>query len=157
MVGSPAPDQEHTSDEAAAAQNPALIPQQTVSTVIRYNVTAVDGLFASPPTGGAPNVAGIQLSLRYLDAGSNARVVARLIEVDFATGVETVRLTFDSNTFPSASRYQVRSVSDCGPLWGFDFKQKGYYVEATLSRNSILAGSAAGIQMIQIEHVVCRG
>jgi len=139
---------------ANIAPKPAVIPSQTESAVIRYNVTPVDGLFLFAPTGpcvgGCP---GFQLKLRYLAAGSNAQVVARLIEVDLATGVETDRLTFNSNTFPAANGYQVQpGVGECGPLWPFDFELKGYYIEATLSRSSIVANSAAGIQMIKVDN-----
>jgi hypothetical protein len=37
-----------------AARGRAIILPQTQSAVIRYNVTPVDGLFVSPPTGGFP-------------------------------------------------------------------------------------------------------
>ena len=93
---------------------------QSESAVIRYNVTPVDGLFAPPV--GAPSSRGVQLRLRYLNAGPRAQVVAKLIEVDLATGSETVRLTFNSNSFPAANGYQVQEAGDCGPLWRFDFK-----------------------------------
>jgi hypothetical protein len=137
----------------------ALILPQTQSAVIRYNVTPVDGLFTQKQqscTG--QSCPALKLTLRFLRAGSSARVVANLIEVDLATGVETVRLTFNSNTFPAADRYQVKSgPSSCGPDFLFDFKRKAYYIEATLTGSSIAIGSAAGIQMIKIETDSCLG
>ena len=160
LVNAPAANPAKTADDAPIAQKPAII-RPTESAVIRYNVTPVDGLFFPTTPGCQPGTGtscqGIQLGLRYLDAGSNAQVLARLIEVELASGVETVRLTFNSNAFAAANGYQVQVNSDCGPRWSFDFKRKAYYIEATLSRSSIVADSAAGIQMIKIDSSICPG
>jgi hypothetical protein len=141
-----------------AARRPAIISQQTQSAVIRYNVTPVDGLFAPrqqcQPGSDCP---GIQLKLRYLATGGSSRVVAKLIEVDMATGVETTRLTFNSNAFAASNDYHVQFAGECGPLWRFDFKRKAYYIEATLTGNRIAAIGAAGIQMIKIDNSICKG
>lgn len=153
----PAANPAKTTADSSIAQKPAVIISPTESAVIRYNVTPVDGLFASPPGGNAPGAPGIQLKLRYLAVGLKAQVVAKLIEVDLATGVETVRLTFNSNTFPAANGYQVQFAGECGPLWRFDFKNKSYCIEATLTHSSIVGTSAAGIQTIKIDNVPCRG
>lgn len=140
-----------------AKQNPARILQQTQSAVIRYNVSPVDGLFAVKPpcqTGTGTECPCITLTLRYLSTGGPARVVVKLIEVDLATGVEVTRLTFDSAapSFAASNKYQVHSVSQCGPPTPrpFNFVLKAYYIEATLTTSSIFAGSAAGIQMIKV-------
>ena len=119
------------------------------SAVVRYNITPVDGLF--PDAGTRPAV---EMKLRYLDTGS-AQVVAKLIEVDLATGAETVRLTFDSNKFAGANGYQVNSITDCLPSWRFDFVNKGYYVEATLTHSAFFIGSAAGISLIKVQQSSC--
>lgn len=121
----------------------------TESAVVRYNITPVDGLF--PDAGTRPAV---EMKLRYLDTGS-AQVVAKLIEVDLATGAETVRLTFDSNKFAGANGYQVNSITDCLPSWRFDFVNKGYYVEATLTHSAFFIGSAAGISLIKVQQSSC--
>ncbi len=121
----------------------------TESAVVRYNITPVNGLF--PEAGTRPAV---EMRLRYLDTGS-AQVVAKLIEVDFATGAETVRLTFDSNKFAGANGYQVNSITDCLPSWRFDFVNKAYYVEATLTHSAFFIGSAAGISMIKVQQSSC--
>jgi hypothetical protein len=123
-------------------------PQQTISAVIRYNVTPVDGLF---PREGC----GRQLTVRYL-ATIGARVVAKLIEVDLATGVEKdTRLTLDSRDFNVVNGYQVRSSRPSDFIL-FDFTRKAYYVEATLTTGNIIANiSAAGIQMIKIDVPNC--
>ena len=139
------------------AKKRALLINLTQSAVIRYNVTPVDGFFVlrNCSTSGSRDV---QLRLRYLASGPNARVVAKLIEVDLATGSEKSLLTFDSNApglpHPDASRVQAAAV--CGRPWTFDFENKAYYVEGTLTTSSILAGSAAGIQVIQIDNTIRR-
>lgn len=130
-----------------AKRRVSILPR-TQSAVIRYNVTPVDGLFVTPTT--SP---GLKLTLRYLDTDSRAQVVAKLIEVDLATGLETQRLFFDSNAFAAADTYQVKT-GGCDPLLRIDFRTKGYYVEATL-KSGIFGDSAAGIQMIKIENSTC--
>lgn len=141
-----------------AAQG-AAIAQATKSAVIRYNVTPVDGLFTLKkgnchPGTGCP---AYKLTLRYLAAGSQAQVVAKLVEINMATGAETVRLTF--NGLPTSNRYEVKSGDfNCGPNFSFDFKRKAYYIEATLTAADIITvGSAAGIQIIKIETDYCPG
>jgi hypothetical protein len=95
------------------------------------------------------------LKVRYLAV--NAQVTAKLTEVDLATGSETDRFTFNSNAFPEVDGYHVQQVGDCQPNFKFDFKLKGYYIEATLSHTPIFVGSAAGIQMIKIDNIICGG
>jgi len=107
------------SASSASAAAPGIA--QTQSAVIRYNVTAVDGMF--PPPVAAPPTIGTQLRLRFLDTGGSARVLARLIEVDLASGAETVRFAFDSNAFPSASNYQVQVAGDCNRR--FQLREQG--------------------------------
>jgi hypothetical protein len=131
----------------------ALVPQQTDSAVIRYNVTAVDSFFVRRSC--TPDKSqDVRLRLRYLAAGSGARVVAKLMELDLATGTEKLLLTFDSANpnLPRSNSYQVQSVNVCGRPWNFDFESKAYYIEATLTASSRVARSAAGIQMIQIDN-----
>lgn len=131
----------------------ALITPLTDSAVIRYNVTPVDTFFV--PLSCQPGASGhIQLKVRYLAAGRGARVVAKLIEVDVASGSERALLTFDSRTFGLSNNYQVQSASICGRPWTFDFERKAYYIEATLTNSSLLAGSAAGVQTITIDNFV---
>ena len=138
---------------STTASTPALISTQTDSAVIRYNVTVVDSFFV--PRSCRPDFSkNVRLRLRYLAAGPGGRVVAKLIEVDLATGRENPLLTFDSAdpNLPRSDNYQVQSVSVCGRPWNFDFQKKAYYIEATLTSSSIAAISAAGIQVIQIDN-----
>ena len=138
--------------EPAAAK--PILAGQTDSAVIRYNVTPVDSFFV-PLRCEAGASGGIQLKLRYLAAGSGARVVAKLIEVDMATGTEAPPLlTFDSTSFGRSNSYQEHAASVCGRPWTFDFERKAYYIEATLTTSSIAANSAAGIQIIKIDNFV---
>ncbi|MEA2342608.1 MAG: hypothetical protein QOF63_777 [Thermoanaerobaculia bacterium] len=128
---------------AAAQATPVLRP--TTSAVIRYNITPVEGLFVS---------GGMALQVRYLDVGSDARVVVKVIQVDMASGLEKVRVTFDSNTATASTGYTVGGAEECVAT-RFDFIKNGYYVEATLTRSSVVANSAAGIQLIKITPPLC--
>ena len=135
--------------------NPSLVSTPD-SAVIRYSVTPVDSFFAPRAcrTNTSLSSQDVRLRLRYLASGSGARVVAKLIEVTLATGTEKPLLTFDS-TGPGLSlsdNYQVQSISVCGRPWTFDFQKKAYYIEATLTSNTIAVLTAAGIQMIQIDN-----
>lgn len=122
--------------------------EETDSAVIRYNVTAVDGLLG---------VQGIRMAVRFLDEGVSARVVAQLIEVDIATGAQATLLTFDSDdpNVPSLSGYHLYEVCDDGRAQQFDFVKKAYYIEATLTTSSIVVPSAAGIEAIQLNATSC--
>ena len=121
--------------------------EETDSAVIRYNVTAVDGLFGGSFIG---------MQIRFLDEGVSARVVAELIEVDLFTGAEVTLLTFDSDAVPSASGYQVGEVSECLKRTDpFDFVHKAYYIEATLTTSALVTPSAAGIEVIQVQATPC--
>lgn len=135
----------------------AAITQPSESAIIRYNVTAVDGLFfQTRPCGGGADCLGPGLTLRFLDNGSRARVFARLVEVDMATGLENYPLTFDSNSFPPSNNYQLQHQGACGQILRFDFRNKAYYIEAVLT-TGITVGSAAGIQAINIDARRCIG
>ena len=135
----------------------ALISTQTDSAVIRYNITTVDSFFVRRSCT-PDNSLDVRLKLRYLAAGPGARVVAKLIELELATGREKPLLTFDSAepNLPRSNNYQVQSISVCGRPWNFDFENKAYYIEATLTASSIAALSAAGIQMIQFDNFTRR-
>ena len=121
--------------------------EETDSAVIRYNVTAVDGMFGGPDS---------EMKIRFRADGKNARVVARLIELDIDTGAEVTRLTFDSANAPVQSGYQTHEVFDCRGFGdeAFDFMQKAYYIEATLTTDSF-AASVAAIEVIRVRATVC--
>src|ERR1051325_909817 len=133
----------------------ALRSSVVQTAVLRYNVTPVDSFFVALRCSTTPSP-GVTLRLRYLAAGNRARVVAKLIEVDLATGAETtLDMTFDSNDHPRNDKYQVGFKRGCGRQpFIFDFKNKGYYIEATLTvaAGIFVENSAAGIQTITIEN-----
>ncbi|MEA2463644.1 MAG: hypothetical protein QOJ98_1391 [Acidobacteriota bacterium] len=119
--------------------------EETDSAVIRYNVTAVDGLYRAKSA---------RMAVRFRDEGKGARVIAQLIEVDVVTGAEVTLLTFDSDdpNVPVLGGYHMYDVCGGGP---FDFVQKAYYIEATLTTSSIVVGSTAGIEAIQLNATPC--
>jgi hypothetical protein len=121
--------------------------EETDFAVIRYNVTAVDGLFG----GGF-----IGMVVRYLDEG--ARVEVNLIEVNLASGARTTLLEFDSNDpwQPVQNGYHTAEAFGCTRRpQAFDFTKNAYYIEATLTTSSISAWSAAGIEVIQLQATSC--
>lgn len=132
----------------------------TQSATIRYNVVPVDGLFTLRPPAcrPAPGVScpAYIMIVRFLAAGAGARVNANLIEVDLATGAESTLISFASSG-ASSNIYRVQTAASCGPGFFFDFRKKGYYIDATLTTSAILTGSAAGIQMIKISTDKCFG
>jgi hypothetical protein len=140
----------------SAKRRAGVIGAQLESAVIRYNVTPVDGFFVFPQVS-FPNSAGVELRVRFLNSGGGAKVIATLIEVDQATGVETTRMIFDSTGSAVSNAYQLGFKAECGPTWRFDFKNKAYYIEATLTHSAFGIGSAAGIQMIKIDNSPCKG
>lgn len=117
------------------------------SVTIRYNVTAVDGLFTN-------NSNALRMTLRYLDTGDHARLIVKLIEKNLTTGLKTTRLTFDSNVYAASPDYQVHYVSD-GRQTDFDFSQNTYYIEAVMKMtrevivNPFLAGPK--LEMVKLD------
>lgn len=102
--------------------------------VVRYNVTAVDGLFF--PSGRLCMVA------RFRDDGNRARVLLRLVQFNLEGGNTTTLLTFDSNSFSPQANFQANSVAtDRIP---FDFAHNAYYVEATLTKQQPLSTPLGG-------------
>lgn len=141
----------------SGAKKGRIITPRTQSAVIRYNVTAVDGLLTPMPPCRPEKCIGAQLTLRFIADGLGARVVAKLIEVNLATGAETVRLSIDSAVSAPGKGYKTDSIQPaCIATWRFDFQQKAYYIEATLTTSSLVAvGSVAGVQMIKIGFADC--
>jgi hypothetical protein len=136
-----------TTGGVASLKNQIPLPPHIETAVLRYNVTPVDGLFDPFITS---RMLGVELKLRYLAV--NAQIVAKLFEVDVEFGTENVLLTFDSDKFAARDGYHVNAADDCNgfrPLV-FDFTQKAYYIEATLTADRFRADSAAGIQLIQL-------
>jgi hypothetical protein len=134
------------SEATPDAVSEAIISQPTENAIVRYNVTPVDGLFTASPYGIGYNALG--MTVRYM--AIQGRVTVRLVEVDVFTGVEVERMKFDSATQPTVNGYVTRSVGYPLPNWKFNFEQKAYYIEATLSRSSIIAGGSAGLAVVKL-------
>jgi hypothetical protein len=105
---------------------------QTVQAVIRYNVSAVDGLFFDSGP--------LCMLVRFRDDGNRARVLLRLLRLNLEDGTTAPMLTFDSNSFAAQANFQVNSVSSISRAT-FDFSHNAYYVEATLTKQQPIATS----------------
>lgn len=108
---------------------------------VRYNVIAVDGLLK----GNSP-----QITIRYIDNGAAARVLADLVELDINTGAWTNKIRFDSNNYDQKSGYQTRTIRTCNPGWTFDFTSKIYWVALHLEKTGSAGNpQLSGIQLVQ--------
>jgi hypothetical protein len=103
--------------------------------VLRYNITAVNGLFANE----APNSEGLPLCLhvRYRDTGPDARVVVRIREVSFgifAGPGEHVRtlITFNSDSQSGSGSREYVGATVCSTNLAFQFFQHAYFAEVEL-------------------------
>ena len=105
---------------------------QTVQAVIRYNVTATDGLFFDSGP--------LCMVVRFRDNGNRARVFLRLLKLNLEDGTTTTVLTFDSNSFAPQADFQANTVATTGRA-PFDFSHNAYYVEATLTKQQPIATS----------------
>jgi hypothetical protein len=133
--------------QTAHAESNSLIPlpTQTTSATIRYNVTAVDGLFVPGSHVG--------MTVRFRDDGGWAQVLVRLYEQDIYTGATNLMLTFDSNASLPSPNYQTQGVGVALPYPQFDFNQKAYFIEATLTKTSSsvsINGGRPGLAIIKL-------
>jgi hypothetical protein len=103
------------------------------STVLRYNVVAVDGLVDAGPALGLP-----RMTVRFRDNGNNGRVIARLRQVPLDGGNSVQLLVLDSNDYPGSSSFQTRTQTGCGDdAFTFDFANNAYYIEVTMTRTGL--------------------
>jgi hypothetical protein len=105
--------------------------------VLRYNITAVNGLFASESD---PEGLPLCLVVRYRDTGANARVVVRIKSVLFGITAEPgehVRtlITFDSDLRgdPGTREYVTGFV--CSESLSFHFYELAYFAEVELLKS----------------------
>lgn len=122
-----------------------FLPTETTNATIRYNVTAVDGLFIPGSH--------IGMTVRFRDDGAWARVLLRLYEQDIYTGATNLLLTFDSNAFEVSPYYQTKGVGGLYPYGPFNFDQKAYFIEATLTKTSSsisIFGGKPGLAIIKL-------
>ena len=102
---------------------------------VRYNVTAVDGLFESA----GPLLTRPYLRARFRDPGANASVILTLREYDPAAPdgfAITNRIMFNSNAYAEDDVFQTRAVSCSIEPFVFDFANKAYFLDARLIRTA---------------------
>ncbi|MFN0109235.1 MAG: hypothetical protein ACKVZH_10320 [Blastocatellia bacterium] len=108
--------------------------------IIRYNVTAVDGLFSQPGPVSWP-----ALAVNYRDDGDDARVLVYLREYEFGANpmnpALNTRIVFDSDLYPVSGDYQTRSIGNCGEFTKFEFvpnnqNARAYFLEVHLIRQN---------------------
>jgi hypothetical protein len=115
------------------------------STVLRYNVVAVDGLIPEGPAAGRP-----RMTVRFRDNGATGHVVVRLRSVSIAGGSAVQLLVLDSDDFPGSSSFQTRTETGCGDgSFSFDFVNNAYYIEVTMTRTA--AGVTPGVAALQLD------
>jgi hypothetical protein len=117
-----------------SAGRAARLQLQTVQAVIRYNVTATDGLFF--------DTGRLCMVVRFRDDGNRARVFLRLLTLNVNGGTTATLLTFDSNSFAPQQDFQTNSVAT--NRVPFDFSNNAYYVEATLTKQQPIVTSIGG-------------
>jgi hypothetical protein len=130
----------------AASAKAVKVTGTKVTATIRYGVTQ-EGL------GGLLQAGLVELNLRYRDG--DGQVVASLIEVAIATGVETTLIKWDSTSFgvsPSPN-FQVRFVTNTGALARrlLNFRDNAYYVSLSLSavQGPIILRNPPAVSVIQ--------
>jgi hypothetical protein len=124
---------------------------------IRYNVVAVDGLFASPTPTSWP-----ALTIRYRDNGPNERVVVRLKEYILAgpgAGTTNTLITLDSDLYPQIAAMQSQSIGNCGVFDKFEFAGPGiiriYFLEAEMTKGASGSPRLGGLAISR--YGVCQG
>lgn len=115
----------------SSARRVSTLQLQTVQAVIRYNVTAADGLFFDSGR--------LCMVVRFRDDGNRARVFLRLLRLNVNDGTAATLLTFDSNSFSPQPDFQANSVAT--NRVPFDFSNNAYYVEATLTKQQPIVTS----------------
>ena len=114
--------------------------------VVRYNVVAVDGLFADLTPTSWP-----ALIVRYSTLNGQGRVVARLKEYIMTgpqAGQTNTLITLDSDDFPQAADFQTRSIGNCGNFSHFQFASgqvaRAYFIEVEITSHTGVSGVGVG-------------
>ncbi len=96
--------------------------------LLRYNITAINNLTSS----GATNT---RLKVRFRDEGAGSRVAVRIMESNINGGSITLGTIFDSDSFTPGTGYQTQEVVI--PALTFDFINNAYWLEVTLTKDSV--------------------
>jgi hypothetical protein len=123
---------------ATAAEDPSIVTRE-ISAVVRYNITPVDGLFA---TG---------LFAYVLQLTARGAVGARLVQFDLSSGTETDLVQFAPG-FPSPPGGGFTTIGDetAPTSTVMDFVNCAYYVEATLTASATVVGNPAEIAAVKV-------
>lgn len=132
-------------------------PAAAGTATIRYNVVAVEGLFANLTPTSWP-----ALTIRYRDNGANERVVVRLKEYILAgpgAGTTNTLITLDSDLFPQSPAMQTQSLGNCGQFGNFEFASPDiiriYFLEAQISKDQGGTPRLGGLAISR--YGVCQG
>jgi hypothetical protein len=140
--------------DSLALFNPAV---PAGAATIRYNVVAVDGLFANLTPTSWP-----ALTIRYRDNGPNERVVVRLKEYILAgpgAGTTSTLITLDSDLYPQIPAMQSQSIGNCGQFGQFEFAGPNiiriYFLEAEITKGANGSPRLGGLAISR--YGVCQG
>ena len=115
---------------------------------LRYNIVAVDGLLMQKD--------GYWLKARFRDTGDAEQIVLKLFQYNFDSGIVQTLLTLDSNDFPAAAGYQVRTMDTVGQCLdhdAFDFFNNAYFVEATVKKTGATGNPV--LSLVQVGSFTC--
>ena len=114
--------------------------------IVRYNVVAVDGLFANLTPTSWP-----ALIVRYNTLNGRGHVVARLKEYIMSgpqQGQTNTLIIVDSDEFPQDVDFQTRSLGNCGNFGHFQFASgqiaRSYFVEVEITSHTGAGGIGVG-------------
>jgi hypothetical protein len=96
--------------------------------VLRYNITVIDNLTSSGATA-------TRLKVRFRDEGAGSGVIIRIMESNINGGSIILGTVFDSESFAPGSGYQTQEI--VMPALAFDFTQNVYWLEVTLTKDSV--------------------
>ncbi len=121
---------------ASAAEDPSIVTRE-ISAVVRYNITPVDGLFAT-----GTFVYALQLTYR-------GAVRARFVQFDLSSGIETDLALFNRSSSPPGGGFET-AVNITAVDIVLDFVNCAYYVEATLAASATVVGNPAEIAAVKV-------
>ena len=119
----------------------------TGTVTLRYNVLPVGDLGKTEQTDGGECT---QFSIRYVDNGSAAQVIAKIKIYDTVNGTIKTLLNFDSNSRPQQSGFQLATLCDeFLPLWeqcvNGECRPQAPFIEVQLIRSGPGGNPAVGV------------
>ena len=120
-----------------------FLPGTTGTVLVRYNITAVDGMNSFCPATSS------LIKIRYRESdgpASAARVIVELRSSNVLSGGNNLIISFDSNIFPNSGSGFITVTGTAGI--DFDFSNKIYWIEAKISRTD--AAQFADLGSLQV-------